>query len=98
MAERNRPKCGGKLHGRDATCTLPAGWGTDHVGYGRCRRHFGNAPNVIKAAERERTTSEARKLLDGIGEYDPVTDPVDELRRLAGRAVRWLDVLEGDHR
>ena len=56
---------------------------------------FGSTPSGNKSAERERTEAEARKILDGIGEYDPVTDPVDELRRLAGRAVRWLDVLEG---
>ena len=94
IAKHNGPYCGGKLHGRDGTCTLPAGWGTSHVGHGRCRKHFGNAPNVIKAAERERTEAEARRVLTGIGEHEPVTDPVDQLQRLAGRAVRWLDVLE----
>jgi hypothetical protein len=94
MAEHKGPFCGAKLLKRDGTCKLPPGWGTDHPGAGKCRKHFGSSPNGIKAAERERTEAEARKLLDGIGEYDPVTDPVDQLRRLAGRAVRWLDVLE----
>src|SRR5258708_26285902 len=94
MAKRTGPHSGGKLHGRDGTCELPAGWGTDHKGYGRCRKHLGNAPTVAKAAERQRTEAEARKLLAGIGEHEPVTDRVDQLQRLAGRAVRWLDVLE----
>jgi len=95
MAKHKGPFCGAKLLKREGTCTLPPGWGTDHPGAGHCRKHFGSTPSGNKAAERERTETEARKLLDGIGEYDPVADPVDELRRLAGRAVRWLDVLEG---
>ena len=94
MPEHQGPYCGAKLLKRDGTCHLPPGWGTDHPGAGRCRKHFGSSPNGRKAAERERTEAEARKLLDGIGEYDPFTDPVGQLRRLAGRAVRWLDVLE----
>lgn len=28
-------------------CELPAGWGTDHVGEGRCRKHGGNAGRPI---------------------------------------------------
>jgi hypothetical protein len=31
-------------------CTLPAGWGTDHVGYGPCRKHLGNTENHRKRA------------------------------------------------
>jgi hypothetical protein len=94
MAERERPKCGGKKHQGGGPCQQPAGWGTQHQGFGRCKLHGGNAPNVIKAAERERAEVEARRVLAGIGEHEPVTDPVDQLQRLAGRAVRWLDVLE----
>ena len=29
--------------GRADECGLPAGWGTDHVGVGACRKHGGNA-------------------------------------------------------
>lgn len=32
------------------TCSLPAGWGTDHVGVGRCKLHGGNTPNHKTAA------------------------------------------------
>jgi len=36
-------KCGAKT--RDGTpCELPAGWGTDHVGWGRCKLHGGATP------------------------------------------------------
>jgi hypothetical protein len=94
MAKRNGPYCGGKLHGRDGTCTLPAGWGTEHRGVGRCRKHFGNAPNVIKAAERERLDHEVREALAAL-DVAPVDDPLTELQKLAGQVVAWKDAMAG---
>ena len=44
------PKCGGKKHQGGGTCTRPAGWGTDHPGYGRCKLHGGCVPSGRKAA------------------------------------------------
>lgn len=38
------------------TCGLPAGWGTDHPGIGRCRKHLGNTKNHQAAAARVRLT------------------------------------------
>jgi hypothetical protein len=35
------------------TCGLPAGWGTDHVGTGRCRKHLGSTKSHRKKAQRE---------------------------------------------
>lgn len=90
MTERNGPYCGGKLHGRDGTCTLPAGWGTDHLGVGRCRKHFGNAPNVVKAAREQELNAQAAAELARLG-VASVTDPLAELGRLAGQAVAWKD-------
>lgn len=34
-------------------CTRPAGWGTDHPGVGRCKRHGGSTSTHRKAAEVE---------------------------------------------
>ena len=93
MATTDKPKCGGKLHGRDGTCTLPAGWGTSHKGIGRCRKHFGNAPNVIKAAENERVEQQARRALEGITDFEAVTDPVERLQLLAGRAEKFMEIV-----
>lgn len=93
MAERGGPKCGAKLLKRDGTCTLPAGWGTDHQGFGKCRKHLGTTPNVAKAAERERAEHEARRALEGITEFEAVADPVLRLQLLAGRAERFMEVL-----
>jgi hypothetical protein len=94
IAQRKGPLCGAKLRRRDGTCTQPAGWHTDHPGFGRCSWHGGCAPSGVKAAETQRAETEARGLLAGIGEFTEATDPVAELQRLAGRAVRWLEVLE----
>lgn len=80
MTEHQAPCCGTKLLKREGTCRLPPGWGTDHPGGGRCRKHFGSSPNGIKAADRERTEDEGRRVLAGIGEHEPVTDPVDQLQ------------------
>jgi len=30
-------------------CGQPAGWGTDHVGHGRCKYHGGDSPNGEKS-------------------------------------------------
>lgn len=92
MTKRGGPKCGGKLHGRDGTCTLPAGWGTDHRGYGRCRKHLGNAPTVAKAAERERLNHEAAAALAAL-DVPPVHDPLTELQRLAGQVIAWKNAM-----
>src|SRR5689334_11708073 len=42
-------KCGAKLRGKETkdsgrTCVKPAGYGTQHLGYGKCKFHGGNAP------------------------------------------------------
>jgi hypothetical protein len=93
MARTDAPKCGARLLKRGGNCTLPAGWGTSHVGYGRCRKHFGNAPNVIAAAENERVTQQAARALEGITEFGAVTDPVERLQLLAGRAEKFMQVV-----
>jgi hypothetical protein len=37
----SKPKCGAKRHKSKETCKLPAGWGTEHPGTGRCKLHGG---------------------------------------------------------
>lgn len=89
---RKGPKCGAKLRGREGTCSLPAGWGTSHKGYGRCRKHFGNSPNVARAAEVERVEREARAELARL-DVAPVDDPLGELQKLAGRVLAWEEAI-----
>ena len=40
--------CGAKKR-KGGTCTQKAGWGTDHVGYGRCKNHGGSTPPGARA-------------------------------------------------
>ena len=90
MAERNGPKCGAKRHGSTETCTLPAGWGTAHVGTGRCRKHMGNTPNVARAAAREQAEQEAREVLARL-DVRPVGNPLEALRKLGGQVIAWQE-------
>lgn len=43
-------KCGAKTR-KNTPCEQPAGWGTNHVGEGRCKLHGGKAPQVEKKYE-----------------------------------------------
>lgn len=49
--EAAQRKCGARTRGnrKGGRCQLPAGWGTAHVGFGRCRLHGGNTPSQIKS-------------------------------------------------
>jgi hypothetical protein len=42
--------CGGKTRAGNP-CPLPAGWGTQHVGVGRCKMHGGASPNAEVAGQ-----------------------------------------------
>lgn len=48
------PHCGAKLKRGDGTCGKPAGWGTDHVGWGNCRLHAGSTTTGRKHAKQLR--------------------------------------------
>ena len=95
MTERGGPKCGGKLHGRDGRCNLPAGWGTDHPGVGQCRKHLGNTPTVAKGAREEALNQKAAAELARL-DVLPVTDPLAELAKLAGQRVTISGSRNGD--
>lgn len=82
-------KCGRKK--KDGTaCGQPAGMGTDHVGYGACRFHAGNAPAQRKQAVRSMADAEGAKFA---GTQELPILPEDALLwavRLAAGAVTWL--------
>lgn len=71
-------------------CKQPAGAATDHVGFGRCRFHAGNAPSQRKAAVREMADSEAERWAFA-QEFQIL--PEDALLwavRLSAGATTWL--------
>lgn len=91
---RKREKDSGQFG--DRTCPQPRGWGTDHVGYGRCKWHGGNTPAGRKYAAVARAEAEVTKTRDAMRFFgarvaiDPADALLEELQRSAG-IVRWLE-------
>ena len=89
--QENNPKayrtCGARTRGSEAIyeyCTLPAGWGTDHPGAGRCKLHGGSRnPGRYSPLWRGRMQEIARAAL----EVQPDTDPLDLLAELEVQRV-----------
>lgn len=83
--------CGGKKRQGTGTCEQPAGWGTDHAGFGRCKLHGGSTPT----GRAEAATAEGRWLLGQlVPDRGPVTDPLAELRQLGGLVMQWTKACE----
>ena len=91
MGERECVKCGradcgkhclAKRRQGDGWCQLDAGWGTDHVGVGRCKLHGGSTTSHTNS--RRVVEAKAAKELAQLG-YEPVEDPIGEMLDLAGR-------------
>lgn len=57
---------------KGSPCQLAAGWGTDHYGYGHCRKHGGNTPPGRIKAFREEAMDEIRKVMGPGIEIDPM--------------------------
>lgn len=91
----NVRRCGTKTRA-GTPCQQPAGAGTDHVGWGKCRYHGGNSPNLKIAASREETAELVAQLRLGQPMIvDPAEALVGEVYRSAG-VVAFLDGLMGD--
>lgn len=79
-------QCGAKKTNATGQCKLPAGYGTSHLGFGRCKFHFGSTPSSIVAAAKE----EMRERFYGDEvSIEPTEALLEEIRRSAGH-VRWL--------
>ncbi|MBP5896324.1 hypothetical protein [Streptomyces scabiei] len=93
-ADDGKPKCGAQKRqgGPGETCTFVAGWGTDHVGTGRCRLHGGNTRTQRAAAQAEKAEEEARRVLATL-DVTPVADPFAALSTLAGQVLAWQEAI-----
>ena len=88
--------CGARLKqaredGRQS-CTQAAGWGTDHVGVGRCKLHGGSTPNHIAAAARiqaEQALLRAQQTYGLPVDVEP-GEALLGLVRVAAGIVAWL--------
>jgi hypothetical protein len=85
--------CGAETRDGDP-CQMPAGWGTDHVGEGRCKRHGGNAGRPV---EHGRYSAKKEKLQDRLEEYRTEENPGELWEELALlRALLQRQLAEGD--
>lgn len=101
--ERDYPICGTKRSRKNATdpdnpgvCTLKAGWGTDHLGFGTCKWHGGTSEKHTKHAIKQKVASELAEFkteqiytMGGEVDIDPTTALSQEVRRTAG-CVHWI--------
>lgn len=79
-----RGACRAKKRG-GGKCQLAAGFGTNHLGIGRCKFHGGSVPNQVKAA----ATEEYRILLGKPVEINPLEALIKCIHIRAGE-VEWL--------
>ncbi len=85
--------CGAQRRQSEGTCRHPAGWGTDHPGFGRCKMHGGSTPTHRASAALVATDAEARAMLDRLGQPQPLGDPVEELLALGAEVRAWQGIL-----
>lgn len=76
--------CGAKKK-KGGTCTMAAGWGTNHPGLGRCKIHGGNTPTHVKSAIKD----EYRILMGTAIEINPLDGLLMCIKICAGE-VKWL--------
>lgn len=68
-------------------CRRPAGWGTDHAGFGACKFHGGASPSGKKFAAKQALQYAA--VTAGIPrDVDPAQGLMEEIARTAGR-IDW---------
>jgi hypothetical protein len=72
--------------GNTGPCRLPAGWGTDHVGIGRCKLHGGSTRTHVAAARRRAAEV---SIADYLAERNLPADQPPGLV-LAEQLARWV--------
>lgn len=75
--------CGAARKHTGAPCTRPAGWGTEHPGYGACKLHGGCTPTHVAHA-RNVMAAEAAEAFGLPRDVEPQQALLEELHRTAG--------------
>lgn len=82
-----KPLCGADTdHG---PCELRAGWGTDHVGKGKCRKHLGATRNHRRKAAREESLDFVRGAMGAEVAADPLDALLQGVRIASGAVAYW---------
>jgi hypothetical protein len=79
-----------KRDGSGDRCVQPAGWGTSHVGQGRCRFHGGN--NLVRHGRYSTIQRDQIRVLIEKHEQDP--DPLNILPELAAARALFEDFID----
>lgn len=82
--------CNGIKRGGKSHCTARAGWGTDHVGQGRCKLH-GGCPAMKHGRYSTMKTASIREKIEELRKDEDPLDLTDDL--LAMRAT-WIEYIE----
>ena len=72
-------------------CKQPAGWGTNHVGYGACKLHGGALPSSVRSAARKKLTAEIDGQLH-TETIQPIHDPAKQIQLVVGEQVAFLNL------
>lgn len=84
----------GAIKGDKQPCRNPAGYGTTHPGYGRCKWHFGNTPSHRRLGARSLIRAEAYAICEARG-VDPETiSPEAVFREELARSYAIVAYLE----
>jgi hypothetical protein len=87
MTENGAPPgydtCGAARKHTGDPCTRPAGWGTEHAGYGACKLHGGCTPTHVASAQNAMAL-EAAEPFGLPRSIDPHQALLEELHRTAG--------------
>ncbi len=87
-AKKRGGMCGANKTRGGGPCQQPAGWQTDHPGFGRCKWHGGCTPSHVNAAKRK-ALQEAVETYGLPREIEPLDAVIEEVHRCAGH-VYWL--------
>lgn len=86
---KRRDTCGAKKRdGSGDPCRRPAGWGTDHLGFGTCKLHGGSTPN----AGRHAITLEAARQVEVWGgrlDVNPAEALLELVQGKAAEVAYW---------
>lgn len=82
------PKCGAKKRQGEGFCGLAAGWGTDHVGEGKCKLHGGSMGNHRKKAAKAKLERDMKTLGIPVN-VPPAQGLLEEIARTLGEMM-WL--------
>ena len=89
--QSDRPQCKATKRNKERCGNAPV------HGAKVCRMHGGSAPQVQAKAQERATEERARralsKLLDEQGPAEPVANPLLELSKIAGEALRWKQLV-----